>query len=67
MLRLFQRFERLQPTREARFPQFAVVGDYQEIRRLSEDVARELGRKTPPAFDIFHDNRYEQHWWSWSA
>jgi glycosyltransferase involved in cell wall biosynthesis len=66
ILEMFRTFERLQPTRQAPFPEIAFARDYQEIQRLSRGIARDLGRESPPAFDVFHDNRYEQHWWSWS-
>ncbi|MBX9701663.1 MAG: glycosyltransferase, partial [Acetobacteraceae bacterium] len=26
-----------------------------------------LGLASPPPYAVFNDNRYEQHWWSWSA
>jgi len=43
------------------------VRNYRKIQSLSKGVARELRAEKPPAFDVFHDNRYEQHWWCWDT
>jgi glycosyltransferase involved in cell wall biosynthesis len=43
------------------------------LRRLSEAQGmagrqrERLGLAELPRFEVFNDNRYEQHWWSWSA
>ncbi|HWK43567.1 MAG TPA: glycosyltransferase [Stellaceae bacterium] len=35
--------------------------------RLQNRHARTLGLATKPAYQIFNDNRYEQHWWPWAV
>jgi len=38
-----------------------------EVRALAERHAAIFGLDRLPYYDVFNDNRYEQHWWSWST
>jgi glycosyltransferase involved in cell wall biosynthesis len=67
VLQIFQRFEQLQYGDRVERDQIAFVRDYRKILSLSKNVARVLGSDRQPAFDVFHDNRYEQHWWTWDT
>lgn len=37
-----------------------------ELGVAAEQARQALKMESPHAFDVFNDNRYEQHWWSWS-
>jgi hypothetical protein len=37
------------------------------VRQQSKSDQATFGLSTPPAYELFNDNRYEQHWWSWSS
>lgn len=67
ILEIFQSFEQLRYSNMVERDQFRFVRNYQKIQSLSEGVARELRSDRAPAFDVFHDNRYEQHWWCWDT
>lgn len=64
---IFQQFEQLQYGNRVERDQVAFVRRYRTIQSLAKSIARELGSERPPTFDVFHDNRYEQHWWSWDT
>ncbi len=38
-----------------------------DLRDSGSRIQALLGLPEPPFHEIFHDNRYEQHWWSWSV
>jgi glycosyltransferase involved in cell wall biosynthesis len=64
---IFQSFEQLRHSDMVERDQFTFVRNYRKIQSLSKAVARQLRSEKPPAFDVFHDNRYEQHWWAWDT
>ncbi|HSI74194.1 MAG TPA: glycosyltransferase [Fimbriimonas sp.] len=37
------------------------------VRQQSKSDQATFRLSTPPAYEVFNDNRYEQHWWSWSS
>ena len=37
-----------------------------QLSVAAEEVRQALRMENTQAFDVFNDNRYEQHWWSWS-
>ncbi len=67
ILQIFQSFEQLHYSNMVERDQVRFVRNYRKIQSLSKGVARELRSARPPAFDVFHDNRYEQHWWCWDT
>ena len=44
----------------------AFVRDCWNVARIRSELRRLLHLSEPPPLDIFNDNRYEQHYWSWS-
>ena len=48
----------------ARLHGLAQLREAQGMARRQRD---RLGLAETPRFDVFNDNRYEQHWWSWSV
>jgi glycosyltransferase involved in cell wall biosynthesis len=67
ILETLQSFELLPYTGSIKRDQLGFVRNYRKMLRLSRNLGRALDLDTAPAFDVFHDNRYEQHWWSWST
>jgi hypothetical protein len=67
ILHIFQSFEQLEYSDMVERDQIRFLRNYRRIQSLSKAVARELRSNRPPAFDVFHDNRYEQHWWCWDT
>jgi hypothetical protein len=49
------------------------LGRFQTTRVLMSAARREAVDQTTfdlptrPNYELFNDNRYEQHWWSWST
>ena len=35
-------------------------------RRMAQAHMTLFGLEAKPSYELFNDNRYEQHWWSWS-
>ncbi|WP_374471274.1 glycosyltransferase [Phenylobacterium sp.] len=46
--------------------QYQLASDIFAARQLAARLAERLG-SGPPALEVFNDNRYEQHFWSWSV
>ena len=67
ILALFRSFELLQYSDDIRYDQIGFVRDFRKILKLSKGIARDLRMERQPAFDVSHDNRYEQHWWAWDT
>ncbi|WP_439595568.1 glycosyltransferase [Falsiroseomonas sp.] len=42
------------------------VGRLRDAKALARQQEARIGLPQTPRFDVFNDNRYEQHWWSWS-
>ena len=57
---------RLGPFGQAISGRLWVFGQLRAARDLAMQQQRRLALPEPPRFDIFNDNRYEQHWYSWS-
>ena len=64
---IFQQFEQAQYSDRVERDQVAFVRRYWRMQSLAKGIARELRSERTPTFDVFHDNRYEQHWWSWDT
>ncbi|NKC33375.1 glycosyltransferase [Falsiroseomonas selenitidurans] len=43
------------------------IDQLRAARALARRQQERLGLPAPPPFQVFNDNRYEQHWWSWSV
>jgi glycosyltransferase involved in cell wall biosynthesis len=67
ILGIFQKFEQLHYSDKVERDQIAFVRSYRKIQSLAKGVAQAIEAGRPPAFDVFHDNRYEQHWWAWDT
>ena len=44
-----------------------MFGRLRRLRHMAEDHRNEFGLTGVPIYEAFNDNRYEQHWWSWST
>lgn len=44
-----------------------MFGTLRRLRHLAENHRTEFGLPDAPIYEAFNDNRYEQHWWSWST
>ena len=66
ILHTVQSFELLQHGDNVTFDQLAFVRKFRKMLSLLDNLGQELGIEKH-TFDVFHDNRYEQHWWSWST
>jgi glycosyltransferase involved in cell wall biosynthesis len=67
ILRTLRGFELLPYSNDVRRDQLAFVLKYRSMLSLSRKLGCDLGLKESPEFDVFHDNRYEQHWWFWGT
>ena len=67
VLELYQGFELLPNHQSAARHQMAFARDWKKLQTLRQRLQRTLEMSREPALDVFNDNRYEQHWWSWSA
>lgn len=43
------------------------VGQLRAAQAQARRQRERLGLESDPPFQVFNDNRYEQHWWSWSV
>ncbi|MGX9961874.1 glycosyltransferase [Roseomonas sp. F4] len=43
------------------------LGRLRDANALAHRQQSRIGLPALPRFDVFNDNRYEQHWWSWSV
>ncbi len=43
-----------------------MYGRFRRLRQLAGRHRAEFDLVDPPVYDAFNDNRFEQHWWSWS-
>jgi hypothetical protein len=48
-------------------PRLYGLAQLREAQGLARRQKERLGLAETPRFDVFNDNRYEQHWWSWSV
>jgi glycosyltransferase involved in cell wall biosynthesis len=44
-----------------------MFGRLRRLRHLAESHRNEFSLADVPSYEAFNDNRYEQHWWSWST
>ena len=44
-----------------------MLGRLRRLRHMAENHRNGFGLADVPIYEAFNDNRYEQHWWSWSA
>ena len=66
VLDIYRGLELLPNRRSDLANQAAFARDWMKVRRLRRKHQRQLDLDRLPAYGIFNDNRYEQHWWSWS-
>jgi glycosyltransferase involved in cell wall biosynthesis len=64
---LYESFELFQMHRSTRWTQFRFVTQWRNLKALRPLHQAQFGLGREPAYQIFNDNRHEQHWWSWSA
>lgn len=60
------RSDRLELRGERRRKQIDAVRHLRSLRSLEKLHRAQFDLSESPAYELFNDNRYEQHWWSWS-
>lgn len=45
---------------------YRLIGMWRHAKRMAAQHRYELGLAETPVYEIFNDNRYEQHYWPWS-
>ncbi|HXL84753.1 MAG TPA: glycosyltransferase [Casimicrobiaceae bacterium] len=65
MLDLYRALELL-PNNDTLLDPYSFLRDCLKIRRLRKRYKGSQSSNRSLAYDVFNDNRYEQHWWSWS-
>jgi hypothetical protein len=44
-----------------------MLGAMRRLRQMAVRHRAEFGLGDAPDYEAFNDNRYEQHWWSWTT
>jgi glycosyltransferase involved in cell wall biosynthesis len=65
-LGIYRGLELFPNRRRAVEDQFAFYRSWTKLRAARETHRQMFGLAELPAYDLLNDNRYEQHWWSWS-
>ena len=63
----YRKFELVDIERQAKRLRMLLAASFMRVLRLRRQHQRLFSLEAPPAYHFFNDNRYEQHWWSWSG
>ncbi|MDE1174630.1 MAG: glycosyltransferase [Parvibaculaceae bacterium] len=66
LLQAYRGFE-LSPAVNRRLGGLISLQKWRAIKKTERHHQALFGLEENPAYDILNDNRYEQHWWSWST
>ena len=67
LLSAVERADTLDLQLKPRVRQFSMLKTLLEAKACEREDKAAFGLSGPLAYDLFNDNRYEQHWWSWSV